>query len=401
MNSGLNVLNVSQNYFVRGGSDRYFLTLGDLLAEKGNLVVPFCARSEHDLPSDWARFFPVGANFESPSVIDVVRYHYSTAAKKNLAELVAGQRFDIAHLHIYYGKLTSSILGVLRDARIPTVQTVHDYKLICPVYTCNRDGNPCEACHGKEYWRALIYRCNRGSLLRSAVSMSESYVSRWLGSVAGIDRFVAVSRFFAGKMKESGIDPLKIVVVPNFVDVKRFEPRREQGRYFIYFGRIERSKGIPTLIEAFARMPEVPLVVAGEGEFLQHARALAADSSNIEFVGFKRGKELYDLVGGAVASILPSEAYENCPVSILESFAAARPAIGARIGGIPELIEHGEDGFVFERGNVDELCAYVKTIWSQRASNGMGKAARSKVEQQFSAEVHYRRIRSIYDSLLC
>jgi glycosyltransferase involved in cell wall biosynthesis len=202
-------------------------------------------------------------------------------------------------------------------------------------------------------------------------------------------------------MKESGIDPRKIVVVPNFVDVKRFEPRREQGRYFIYFGRIERSKGIPTLIEAFARMPEVPLVVAGEGEFLEQARALAADSSNIEFVGFKSGKELYDLVGGAVASILPSEAYENCPVSILESFAAARPAIGARIGGIPELIEHGEDGFVFERGNVDELCAYVKTIWSQRASNGMGKAARSKVEQQFSAEVHYRRIRSVYDSLLC
>jgi len=399
MNNGLNVLNVSQNYFVKGGSDSYFLSLGDLLSQRGNSVVPFCAKSEKDLPSDWARFFPIGADFESPSVLDVVQYHYSGAARRKLRELISNNKFDVAHLHIYYGKLTSSILSVLKDANIPIVQTVHDYKLICPVYSCSRGGNPCEACQGKEYWHALVYKCNRGSYLRSAISMSESYVSRWLGSVAAIDRFLAVSHFFAAKMKESGIDPQKISVVPNFVAVKRFTRQMDAGRYFVYFGRVEQSKGIGTLIKAFEHLPDIPLIVVGEGSFLAEARALAVGSTNIQFVGFKRGCELYTLVGGAVASILPAEAYENCPMSILESFALGRPVIGARIGGIPELIEHGEDGFIFEPGNVDSLSMYVRTIWEQRATSEMGKAARRKVEQQFSADIHYRRILAVYESL--
>ena len=399
MEGRLNVLNVSQNFFVRGGSDSYFLSLGQLLSERGNSVVPFCARSEKDLPSDWARFFPIGANFESPSGLDVMRYHYSRAARRNLTELVSRKKFDVAHLHIYYGKLTSSILPVLKEAGIPIVQTVHDYKLICPVYTCSRGGKPCEACHGKEYWRALVHRCNRGSYLRSAVSMSESYVSRWLGSVAAIDQFVAVSHFFAEKMKENGIDSRKISVVPNFIDVTRFVRQVEAGRYFVYFGRLERSKGIGTLLAAFERLPDIPLIVIGEGGFLTEARASAAGSTNIQFVGFKKGSELYNLVGGAVASILPAEAYENCPMSILESFALGRPVIGARIGGIPELIEHGEDGYIVEPRDVDALSSCVRTVWEQRAKSEMGKAARRKVEQRFSADVHYRRIRAVYDSL--
>lgn len=399
MKNRLDVLNVSQNFFIRGGSDSYFLSLGDLLSERGNFVVPFCARSEKDLPSDWARFFPVGVDFESPSVSDVFRYHYSISAKRKMRELIATTRFDVAHLHIYYGKITSSILPVLKDAGIPIVQTVHDYKLICPVYTCSRGGKPCEACHGKEYWRAFVHRCNRGSYLRSAISMSESYVSRWLGSIAAIDRFVAVSRFFAEKMKANGLDSEKISVVPNFIDVVRFKSQTEAGRYFVYFGRVERSKGIVTLLKAFEQLSDIPLVVIGSGEFLAEARALAAASANIQFVGFKRGSELYGLVGGAVASILPAEAYENCPISILESFALGRPVIGARIGGIPELIEDGEDGYVFEPGDVNALSQCIRTVWAQRTRNEMGKAARQKAEQQFSADVHYRRIRAVYDSV--
>jgi glycosyltransferase involved in cell wall biosynthesis len=116
-------------------------------------------------------------------------------------------------------------------------------------------------------------------------------------------------------------------------------------------------------------------------------------------VGFKSGVELYSMVGEAVASILPAEAYENCPMSILESFALGRPVIGARIGGIPELIEDGEDGYIFEPGNVDALRASVLLAWSQRGNYGMGKAARLKAEQQFSADVHYRRIRAVYEAL--
>jgi glycosyltransferase involved in cell wall biosynthesis len=144
-------------------------------------------------------------------------------------------------------------------------------------------------------------------------------------------------------------------------------------------------------------LPDIPLVVIGEGGFLAEARTTA--SENVRFVGFKKGSDLYTLVGGAVASILPAEAYENCPVSILESFALGRPVIGSRIGGIPELIEDGEDGYLFEPGNVDALTQSIEAAWRQRASKALGKAARVKAEQQFSADVHYRRIRDVYDSV--
>ncbi|SMG44032.1 glycosyltransferase family 4 protein [Paraburkholderia susongensis] len=394
-----NILNVSQNFFIKGGSDSYFLSLGELLAQQGHTVVPFCARSDKDLPSEWSKFFPVAADFEAPSVVDVARFHYSQAAKRNLQSLLSARKFDVAHLHIYYGKLTGSILPVLKDAGIPIVQTVHDYKLICPVYTCSRDGKPCEDCHGRDYWHALVHRCNRGSYLRSAISTSEAYVSRWLGGVDSIDRFIAVSRFFAAKMQANGIDANRITVVPNFVHLERFTPSTETGRYMVYFGRIERSKGIATLIEAFQQLPDIPLVVIGEGSYLPEAKTLAANSHNIRFTGFKSGSELYSLVGGGAAAILPAEAYENCPISILESFSYARPVIGSNIGGIPELIEHGEDGYVFEPRDVTSLRHYVRKLWEQRERNDLGRAARRKVEQSFSADVHYRRIREVYDSL--
>jgi glycosyltransferase involved in cell wall biosynthesis len=147
-------------------------------------------------------------------------------------------------------------------------------------------------------------------------------------------------------------------------------------------------------------LPDIPLVLVGEGSCLDEAKALAARCPNIEFVGFKNGDALYSLVGQAVASILPAEAYENCPMSILESFALGRPVIGARIGGIPELIEDGEDGLIFEPGDVDALRDCARVLWDRRGQDVMGRAARFKAEQQFTAGVHYRRISAVYESLV-
>ncbi|WP_149029760.1 glycosyltransferase family 4 protein [Paraburkholderia fungorum] len=396
-----NILNVSQNFFIRGGSDSYFLSLGQLMSERGHNVVPFCGKSEKDLPSEWSRYFPRAPDFDSPSTADILRYHYSFAARRNLQSLLSAQKIGIAHLHIYYGKLTSSILPVLKNENIPIVQTVHDYKLLCPVYTCSRNNLPCEDCGGREYWRALTNKCNRGSYVRSALSMTEAYTSRWLGSVESIDRFIAVSQFFSNRMEANGIDSAKISVVPNFVDIARFSPAAEIGRYFIYFGRMERSKGIATLLKAFSTIPDIPLILVGEGSFLEEAKAISASMacSNITFLGFKRGEELYKLVAGAVCSILPAEAYENCPMSILEAFGLGRPVIGARIGGIPELIDHGVDGYIFNPGDVDSLREYVKEVWYGRRNSEMGRAARFKAERKFSADAHYKKICEVYEKV--
>ena len=166
-------------------------------------------------------------------------------------------------MHIYYGQLTGAILQPLREAGVPIVQTLHDLKLVCPVYSLMSHGQICEACQGHQFWRATAKCCNRGSLSRSLLSTVESYVSRWAGSVDLVDRFISVSHFQRDKFVELGVPAEKITTIHNFIETAGVEPETTPGDYLLYFGRIERLKGIFTLIEAAALAPNMPLVIVG------------------------------------------------------------------------------------------------------------------------------------------
>ena len=147
----ISVVNISQNYYVRGGSDRYFFSLGQLLEKQGHQVIPFASSQPQNQQTIWSKYFPDGVNFEEPNLKDISRFLYSAPAAKSIARLVKDNHPQIAHLHIYYGQLTSSILSPLKKAGIPIVQTLHEYKLVCPVYTMISHGKVCEACQGKKF----------------------------------------------------------------------------------------------------------------------------------------------------------------------------------------------------------------------------------------------------------
>ena len=348
------ILNVSQNYFMRGGSDRYFFGLGEMLQQHGHTVIPFTSRQPLNLPNRWSDYFPAGVNFEAPGIRDVVRYVYSRSAATALRRLLKTHPVDLAHLHIYYGQLTGAILPVLRDAGVPIVQTLHDFKLVCPVYSLQCRGQVCEACRGHQFWRASVRRCNRGSLARSALSTIESYASRLLGSIDLIDHFISVSNFQRQKLIELGVPSGRISTIYNYSNTSSFGHPTTHGDYLLYFGRIELLKGVISLVEAARRSPGVRLVIAGHGEAVREIQSLVTRHrvTNIELVGFKQGQELEQLVRGSIATILPSVGYDNCPMAILESYTFGKPVIGARIGGIPELITDGVDGFVFSPGPI-------------------------------------------------
>lgn len=399
----LTVLKISQNHYVRGGSDRYFFTLGELLRKQGHNVIPFTAASPKNEPTEWEQYFPRGADFENPGPLDLLRFVYSRDAVKSIQRLLENTTVDLAHFHIYHGKLTASILSSVKKAGIPLIQTLHDYKLTCPVATHLTSEQICEACAGKHFIRALPKRCNRGKLSRTALSVTESYVSRLLGSVDKFDHFISVSNFHRKKMIQMGVPEDKISTVHNFTDVSDFPANYAGGDYVLYFGRIDRSKGILSLIEAAMPLKHIPLYIAGEGEATPEVQKMLDenDCKHIHLIGFKRGGELRDLILNSLCTVLPSEWYENCPMSILESFAYGKPVIGTTIGGIPELIDNEANGFLVPPKEPEQL--RDRLLWMsehQTEAIEMGKAARKKVETEFNADIHYEKIMNVYQRLL-
>lgn len=397
------VLHISHNHHVAGGSDRYFMELGDVLSANGHRVIPFCARHPENLESPYQSYFPASINTENPSVADAVRFVYSSEARRSISALLDRETVELAHLHIYYGKLTSSILGPLKSQGIPIVQTLHEYKHLCAVYTCIRHDEICEACAGSSFYHCVTGRCNRGSLIRSLGSAVESYVSRWLGSVDNVDHFIGASQFMTDKMISIGIPAEKISTIHNFVDANRYTPARGSQEYVLYFGRLERTKGIFTLLRAMRDLPGIRCLIAGEGKAKPELQATIDryDMDNVELTGFTSGEKLHDLIRNAACTILPSEWYENCPMSVLESLALATPVIGTRIGGIPELIADEKDGRLVEAGRADQLAAAISELaeYPELAAEA-GATGREKIERDFGADKHYERVHAVYDKLL-
>ena len=400
----MRVLNVGQNYYISGGSDRYLFSLAQLLENKGHCVIPFSANNTKNVASIYDRYFPTSANFEQPKFIDAFRYIYSFPARSHISKLLKYEDVDIAHLHIYYGKITSSVLAPLQRHGIPIVQTLHEYKLICAVHSLYSNGHICEDCEGTKYYRSIVNRCNRGSLVRSGLSAIESYVSRWLGGVDKVDHFIAVSNFLRDKVVEYGIPPEKVTVVHNFIDCQGIEPSPSPGGYFLYFGRIERNKGIFTLLRAMQLSGlAIPLFMAGEGRALNEAKAIVEKEgiSNVHFVGFKSGDQLAQLIRGAICTVAPSELYETFGLTLIESFAHGRPVVASRIGGMTEVVSDGQDGFLFEPGNAEELADHM--LWFSKHPTEaveMGMSGRKKIESKFSPEEHYQALMNVYEKVL-
>ncbi len=397
------ILHISQNHFIRGGSDRYFFTLTELLKNHGHQVIPFTAASNMDEPSEWKDYFPRGADFENPKIVDLIRFLYSRDAAKSIKRLLQDKKIDLAHFHIYYGKLTASILGELKKAGIPLIQTLHDFKLTCPVHSHTSNGVICEACEGKHFWRALPKRCNRGSFTRTTLNVTESYISRFLGSHDKFDHYISVCHFNRNKMISYGIPEDKISTIHNFIDVSNITPSYNVGEYILYFGRLYQGKGIFTLVEAALPLKHIPLYIVGDGEAVPEIQNILEvnECDHIKLLGFKQGDELQELIQNSICSVLPSELYENCPMSILESYAYGKPTIGANIGGIPELIEDGVDGFLFPAGDIEALRDRLLWMYENKDEAAeMGKSCRKKVESEFNAEIHYKKICDIYEMFL-
>lgn len=401
------ILSINNYHYRRGGSDVVYLDHAALMEEQGWSNGFFSMHHPKNFDTPWSKYFIDEIEFGHAYSIGqklamASKVVYSFEAQKKLKRLLQDFPADVAHLHCIYHHLSPSIIPTLRDAGVPVVMTAHDLKIACPAYKMLNDTGICEKCKGGNLLNVVKHRCVRGSLAASAIVMVESSVHRMLDTYQGkLDKVVVPSRFFMEKFIEWGWPRDKFAYIPNYVDSSRFEPGYEVGGYFLYFGRLAPEKGVATLMRA-AKAAGVKLKIAGTGPIESELHALQKElGGDIEFLGYRTGAELHNLIREARAMVLPSEWYENAPMSVLESFALGTPVVGADIGGIPEMVINGETGWTFESRNTDDLAALLSLLMAMPSEHiaQAGRAARNHVATNFNRAGYLQATLALYAAL--
>lgn len=405
----MKVLLVNKYFYLKGGPERHISKIRKILETKGHQAIPFSMQDDRNESTPFAKYFVSKIDFNSPMSLGdklraASRVIYSLEAKEKIEALIKEVKPDIAHLHNIAHQISPSVLHSLKKFDLPVIQTLHDYKLICPTYKMVAGGRICERCKGHEYYQTVLQRCNKGSFSFSLLNCVEMYLHKFLRIYEkNVDFFIAPSDFLRNKVIEFGISAGKIFHIPTFVDSREYSPQYNGDNYFVYFGKVSREKGLLTLVQAMKEIKTSKLLIIGEGELKKDLEKyiLQENIAGIKFLGHIKGERLKTTIRNSQLAILPSEWYENCPASILEAFALGKPVIGSNIGGIPELIEDGVDGFLFEPGNAEELSEKIAYLISQpRLREEMGKNAQKKMEEKYNPEVYYQRLMGVYQKLL-
>lgn len=401
------LLSVNNYHYRRGGAEKVFLEHNDMFERCGWNVVPFAMKHSNNLYSEWEKYFPDEIEFGKrygylQKILLASKVIYSLESSRRIDALLDKIQFDICHCHNIYHHLSPSILSKLKRRGIPVVMTLHDLKLACPNYQMKTHDGICERCKERRFYNAVIHRCIKDSFSLSALIMVESYVHRLLNVYAkNVNKFIVPSLFYQRKFIEWGMDPSKLIKIPNYVDVEKHVPDFEPGRKYLYFGRLSKEKGLTTLIKA-AKLADVDLLIAGTGpEKADLEERAKKDGCKVQFAGFLTGRALENAIKSCRASVLPSEWYENAPMSIKESYALGKPVIGSRIGGIPELVKEGETGITFKCGSTVELAAALRKFSKlpDKSIRQMGQAGRAFVEQHFNKNIYFERVKRLYSSL--
>lgn len=369
----MKILLVNKFLFPNGGSETYVLTLGKFLKEQGHDVQYFGMEDERRIVGNQMNLYTENIDFHHANVRKKLKYSiksiYNQEARKKIRKVLDDYVPDVVHLNNFNYQLTPSIIletdlwRKKNGHKCRIIYTAHDYNLICPNHLLYNPvkGCVCEKCLKGNYAHCFWDKCIHGSSAKSAVGAAESYFWRLKGVYQRIDRIICCSQFIKNKIDSNRFLSGKTILIRNFVDKKKNEDREKRG-YVIYFGRYSKEKGFDTLLKACKACPGVEFVFAGSGPLEYKLNEI----KNIKNLGFLQGVDLEKTVGAALFSIIPSEWYENCPLSVMESQILGTPVIGSNIGGIPELIQAGNTGELFMPGDVNELIRIINRLFNDR-----------------------------------
>ena len=368
----MKILMINKFLHPNGGSETYIFKLGAYLESMGHEVQYFGMEHEGRCVGNRVNAYTSDMDFHGGSKLSKITYPlktiYSSEARKKLRLVLEDFQPEVCHLNNFNYQLTpSTLLEIAKWKKeghpCRVIFTAHDYQLVCPNHMCNNPntGENCEKCLGGHFGNCTKGKCIHGSLAKSAVGTLEAMLWNGCGVYKNIDVMICCSEFLKTKMDCNPLFAGKTLALHNFVDkVERKETEKQD--YVLYFGRFSREKGIDTLLKVCKALPDIPFVFAGTGPL----EGEIAGVPNIKNVGFQRGQALENLIRQARFSVYPSQWYENCPFSVMESQLYGTPVLGADIGGIPELIEVGKTGELFESGNAAQLKEKIQTLWGNR-----------------------------------
>ena len=369
----MKILMVNKFLHPNGGSETYIFKLGAGLQAMGHEVQYFGMEHEGRIVGNRVGAYTSNMDFHGGSMLKKLTYPiktiYSTEARKKIRQVLDDFRPDVCHLNNFNYQLTPSIILEIRKWEkqsgdpVKILYTAHDAQLVCPNHMMkNPNTNEiCEKCLGGHYLNCVKGKCIHGSAAKSMIGCMEAFFWKLVGVYRQIDTIISCSHFLKTKLDTDPILAERTVALHNFMDP--VEPKEIQKKdYVLYFGRFSQEKGIATLAAAAKQLPQIQFVFAGSGPLENMLEGVP----NIKNVGFQTGEALEMLIREARFSVYPSEWYENCPFAVMESQAYGTPVLGAAIGGIPELIQVGKTGALFESGNVDALINGIKMLWNDR-----------------------------------
>lgn len=403
----MKILLVNKFLYPKGGDAICTLSTGELLSMRGHEVAYWGMSYPSNPNYPYKDYFVDNVDFNSKNSLAkqfkmAADLLYSLEAKSKIERLLRIVRPDIVHLNNFAHQISPSILHVFRKNNIPVVMTMHDYKLVCASYGLFSKGKVCRKCKNGKFYHCFLEGCSKDSTAKSLLNTAEMYLHHKILRIYDlIDIFVSPSLFLKNKIEEMGFNK-KISYLPNFINLEHFNPKYGWAEgSVIYFGRLSGEKGLLTLVEAFKDIRNITLKVVGEGPVGEKIKNKISDENikNIVLSGYMAGEDLKREIQKSMFVIIPSECYENNPRSIIEGFALGKPALGARIGGIPELVKDNETGLTFESGNADDLRGKIGClINSPDKIKEMGKNARLFVEKELNAEKHYEKLMKIYEN---
>ena len=361
----------------------------------------FGAAHDENVEREYEKFYPRYRDFSSPRVglAAALAAVWSRDAGRRMRAFVEEVKPDVAHLHNIAYHLTPAVVSALARAGVPAVMTLHDYNLLCPNHYFYSRDEACFRCAEGRYFSCIGRRCVKDRLGPSAIGYLAHLAARRTKVYRKLARIIVPSAFLAEKVRAAGYDEGAVTPLPPAIDVKPKKLSRKEN-YFLYAGRLAPQKGVDVLIQAvgFAG-PEVRLRVAGVGPDEEPLRRVAVDyaAGKVEFLGLLDARRLAEEMASARAVVVPSRWPENTPAVILEAFAAGAPVVAARVGGVPEMVDDGVEGLLFEAEDVRGLADILERLAGDgRVARKYGRAGQKRLEHEFSFKDHVSLLLELY-----
>lgn len=400
----MKILLVNKFHWNKGGSEKYYFELGQLLKKHGHEVAYFSMKDEKNVKTGDKEYFVPKFDLNNSSKLKALDVISNKENGKLMAKALDDFKPDIVHLNNFQRQLSASIIKPIKDRNIPIVFTAHDVQAICPAITMmDNDKNTCELCMKGKYINCIKKSCNKGSKLKSVLGAIEGYYYRKHKVYTNkIDYIITPSEFYRTKFIEDGVNKNKIQAIHNSIEMNDYDIETQDDGYALYFGRLSKEKGILNLINAFAKCNNGTLYIAGEGPEKETIEQIIEKNNlkdRVKLLGFLNKEQMTDVTRKCKFVVVPSIWYENCPYSVLETLAIGKPVIGANIGGIPELVINNENGFIYN--TVEELTEKMNRLFEdEELVKKFSNKSKELAKENYNRDEYYNKIEKIYESLI-